>query len=603
MLETTYVIITKVLIESWEIMDIKEKIKLIPNKPGSYQYKNKDGVVIYVGKAKNLKKRVQSYFRGSHDLKTTRLVMNIHDIEYIVTESELDALLLELNLIKKYNPRYNILLTDDKTYPYIEITNETHPKIQVTRNIKNKKSILFGPYPNVSAARNTVGLLNKIFPLRKCEKLPKKECLYYHLGQCLAPCIKEIHQEEYKDIIKQVKSFLRGDINDTVKQLETYMLDASEKLEFERANEYKKLIENVKTTTNRQKINLNDMKDRDVIGYFYNEYLLSIEIFFIRNGKISARHQKLVEYYDEPHKAVENYLAQFYENQMIPKELFVQQEIRSEILEHFLHTKIIKPQIGDKRKLLDLAIINAEQALKEKTELVKREIDRTIKSTEQLGEYLNISTPYRIEAFDNSNLFGEDAVSSMVVFINGKPARKEYRKFKIKSMDNKASDYHTMKEVLYRRYYRVLLEDLPRPGLILVDGGLQQINAAKEILSELDMNIPIAGLVKDKKHSTNHLLTSNLEKIELDKTSNVFHLCTRIQDEAHRFAINYHKQVRSKGLFNSILDDIEGIGPKTKDKLLKHFKSVNLIKLSTLEELKELGLNDKQANNLLTKLK
>ncbi|AIO18731.1 UvrABC system protein C [Candidatus Izimaplasma bacterium HR1] len=584
-------------------MDLKEKIKSIPNLPGSYQYKNKDGIVIYVGKAKDLKKRISSYFTGSHDTKTSRLVMNITDIEYIVTNSELDALLLELNLIKKYNPRYNIMLTDDKTYPYIEITNEKHPKLIVTRNIKKKSRLLFGPYPNVQAARNTVKLLNKIYPLRKCEKLPKQECLYYHMGQCLAPCIKEVKEEEYKEIKNSIKQFLKGDISQTVKKLESYMHDASEKLEFERAHEYKKTIESIKTTTNNQKINLNDMKDRDIIGYYFNEYLLSIEIFFVRNGKISARHQKLFEYYDDPVLTVENYIAQFYQKEAIPKEIFVQKDLSTEILVSYLNTKIVKPLKGDKFKLLNLAILNAEQGLKEKTEIVRRELDRTINSVEQIGEILQIPAPYRIECFDNSNLFGEDAVSSMVVFINGKPARREYRKYKVKTMDNKASDYHTMKEVLYRRYYKVLMDDLDQPGLLLVDGGLQQINAAKETLQSLNVDIPIAGLVKNEKHNTSHLLTSSLEKVELDRTSNVFHLLTRIQDEAHRFAINYHKKVRSKGLFNSQLDNIEGIGEKTKDLLLKHYKSVNIIKLATLEELKELGLNHKQAINLIDKLK
>ncbi len=584
-------------------MYLKDKIKNIPNLPGSYQYKNKDGVVIYVGKAKDLKKRVSSYFTGSHDAKTARLVMNITDIEYIVTNSELDALLLELNLIKKYNPRYNIMLTDDKTYPYIEITNEKHPKLIVTRNLKKKSKALFGPYPNVQAARSTVKLLNKIYPLRKCEKLPKQECLYYHMGQCLAPCIKEVTEEDYKEIIASIKKFLKGDISETIKKLEGYMFQASENLEFERANEYKKTIDSVKTTTNKQKINLNDMKDRDIIGYFFNEYLLSIEIFFVRNGKISARHQKLFEYYDDPVTTVENYIAQFYQKEPIPKEIFVQKELSTDILASYLSTRIIKPLKGDKFKLLKLAIMNAEQGLKEKTEVVKRELDRTINSVEDLSTILNISPAYRIECFDNSNLFGEDAVSSMVVFINGKPARKEYRKYKVKTMDNKASDYHTMKEVLYRRYYKVLMEDLDPPGLLLVDGGLQQINAAKEILDSLDMDIPIAGLVKNDKHNTSHLLTSSLDKVELDRTSNVFHLLTRIQDEAHRFAINYHKQVRSKGLFNSQLDNIEGIGEKTKELLLKHYKSVNLIKLATLDELKSLGLNQKQASNLIKKLK
>ena len=584
-------------------MNYKEKIANIPDLPGSYQFKNKDGIVIYVGKAKNLKKRVSSYFTGSHDAKTSRLVMNIEDIEYIVTSSELDALLLELNLIKKYNPRYNIMLTDDKTYPYIEITHEKHPKLVVTRNIKKKSKLLFGPYPNVSAARSTAKLLNKIYPLRKCDKLPKQECLYYHMGQCLAPCINKVEESEYKDIITSIKKFLKGDINETIKKLETYMYQASENLEFERANEYKKTIESIKTTTNNQQINLNDMKDRDIIGYFYNEYLLSIEIFFVRNGKINARHQKLFEYYDDPIQTVENYIAQFYQKEPVPKEIFVQNDVSTEVLSTFLNTNIVKPQKGDKYKLLNLAILNAEQGLLEKTEQYKKDLDRTINSIETLGELLHISTPYTIECFDNSNLFGEDAVSSMVVFTNGKPDRKKYRKFKVKTLEQKASDYHTMKEVVYRRYYRVLMEGLPLPNLLLVDGGIQQINAAKEVLESLEMDLPIAGLVKDQKHNTNHLLTASLEEIPIDKTSNVFHLLTRIQDEAHRFAINYHKQVRSKGLFNSVLDNIEGIGTKTKDLLLKRYKSVNLMKFATIEELIELGLNQKQANNLINYLK
>lgn len=584
-------------------MDIKDKLKSIPDLPGSYQFKNKDGVIIYVGKAKSLKKRVSSYFTGSHDMKTARLVMHIADIEYIVTQSELDALLLELNLIKKYNPRYNIMLTDDKTYPYIEITNETHPKIVVTRNIKKKSKNLFGPYPNVTAARDTVKILNKIYPLRKCDKLPKQACLYYHMGQCLAPCINEVSQDQYTDIIGQIKKFLRGDISDTVKKLEGYMQDASDKLEFERALEYKNTIESIKTTTDRQKINLNDMKDRDVIGYFYNEYLLSIEIFFLRNGKISARHQKLFEYYDDPVGTVENYIAQFYSKEPIPKELFVQEDLNIDVLKGFLHTRILQPQRGDKAKLLKLAILNAEQGLKEKTELVKRDLERTVESIDTLGELLAISPPYRIEAFDNSNLFGADAVSSMVVFQNGKPSRKEYRKYKIKTLDGKASDYDTMKEVLYRRYYRVLMEDLERPGLLLVDGGKPQVSAARDVLDSLSLDIPIAGLVKDKKHNTNHLLQRDFTAIEIDKTSNVFHLLTRIQDEAHRFAVSYHKKVRAKGLFNSALDDIPGIGEKTKDKLLKTYKSVQLIKLASYEELLELGLTTTQAENLVEALK
>lgn len=580
----------------------RDQIKNLPNLPGSYQFKNKDGIIIYVGKAKDLKKRVTSYFTGSKDAKTSRLVMNIDEIEFIITHSELDALLLELNLIKKYNPRYNILLTDDKTYPYIEVTNELHPRLIVTRKINKKSKNFYGPYPNVKAARETVKLLNKIYPLRKCDRLPKQECLYFHMGQCLAPCIKEVKPEEYETIRQSIKTFLKGDSKEVRTFLETKMYDASEKLEFERANEYKQIIDHVKTTTNSQKINLNDMKDRDIVGYFYNEYLISIEVFFIRNGKISARHQEMFEYYDEPLKSIELYIAQFYEREHIPRELFVPHELDIDVLSQFLQTKIHQPQKGDKFKILQLAIINAKESLNQKTDIVKRELDRTIYSVEQLGEILNISTPYRIEAFDNSNLFGLDAVSSMVTFINGKPSKRDYRKFKIKTLDDKASDYHTMKEVLYRRYYKVLMEDLRRPDLILVDGGLQQINAAKEVLDSLDMKVPLAGLVKDSKHSTNFLMNEHLEKIEIDKTSNVFHLLTRIQDEAHRFAVTYHKQVRSKGVFNSILDEIEGIGKITKDKLLKKYKSANLIKLASFEELKQLGINQKTAQNIIEKL-
>ncbi|MBU1019992.1 MAG: excinuclease ABC subunit UvrC, partial [Firmicutes bacterium] len=516
---------------------LREKINTVPELPGSYQFLNKDGVVIYVGKAKNLKKRLLSYFTGAHDAKTSRLVMNIDDFEYIITHSELDALLLELNLIKKFNPRYNIMLVDDKTYPYIEITSEKHPKLIVTRNVSKKSRMLFGPYPNVSAARETVKLLNKVYPLRKCDRLPKQECLYYHMGQCIAPCIHDITKEDYVDIIKSIKDFLKGDSKEVITNLENKMLIASDKLEFEKALEYKKTIDDIKTTTNKQKINLNDLKDRDIIGYFYNDYLISIEIFFVRNGKISARHQALFEYYNDPLRTVEDFIAQFYETTIVPKEIFVPKELDTDILEEFLDTTFIKPLIGDKHKLLELANINAKEALIQKTELVKREMDRTVNSVEKLGELLQIPAPYVIEAFDNSNLFGTDAVSSMIVFVNGKPSKKDYRKYKIKTLDDHASDYHTMKEVMYRRYYKVMLEDLRVPDLIIVDGGIQQINAAKEIINSLELKIPIAGLVKDAKHSTNHLLDQDLNQIDIDKRSDVFHLITRIQDEAHRFAV------------------------------------------------------------------
>ncbi|MEC9484594.1 MAG: excinuclease ABC subunit UvrC [Candidatus Izemoplasma sp.] len=583
-------------------MTLKEKIALIPNKPGSYQFKNADGKIIYVGKAKDLKKRVASYFTGSHDAKTARLVMNIADISYIMTKSELDALLLELNLIKKYNPRYNIMLTDDKTYPYIEITNEMHPKLIITRNVKKQSGRLFGPYPNVKAARETVRILNKIYPLRKCDTLPKQECLYYHIGQCLAPCINPIKKADYKPIIDDIRRFLKGDTKAVIKTLETQMYQASEALEFERANEYKKTIEDIKTTTEKQRINLNDMKDRDVIGYYDDDHLLSIEIFFIRNGKITARHQKLVEIYTDPITSLIDYLSQFYDREAIPKEVFIPESLDDASLQEFLNTKIHIPKRGPKAKLLQLAIDNAKQALLEKRTVIKREYERTIGAIERIGEKLHIPTPHHIEAFDNSNLFGSNAVSSLVVFKDGKPSKNDYRKFKIKKAQTD-SDFAMMKEILYRRYYRVLMNDLPKPDLILVDGGKPQLTAAKSILSDFNLDIPLAGLVKDKSHSTNHLLTENFESVPLKTTSDAFHLLTRIQDEAHRFAVNYHKNVRSKGIFNSVLDDIPGIGKKTKEKLLKKYKTIHKMKLVSLEELKALGLTEPQAQNLIYALK
>jgi excinuclease ABC subunit C len=494
------------------------------------------------------------------------------------------------------------MLTDDKTYPYIEITTERHPKLIVTRNISKKSKHLFGPYPNVKAARETVKLLNKLYPLRKCPTLPKEACLYYYMGQCLAPCINTVTQEEYEEIISSIKKFLKGDIKDVVQTLNEKMLEASEALEFERALEYKNTIEDIETTTNNQKINLNDMKDRDVVGYTYNDLVCAIEIFFIRNGKISARHQHVFEYYGNPLHSIEDYLAQFYQKEVVPKELFVPLELEVETLASFLDTKIFSPQRGDKKKLLDLAILNAKQGLEEKSNVLRRELDRTVHSVETLGKLLDIPSPYRIEAFDNSNLFLEASVSAMVVYINGKPAKKEYRKYKIKDPSS-TSDFAMMKEVLYRRYQRVLLEDLAIPDLLLVDGGKAQITAAKEILSSLDLAIPIVGLVKDDTHSTSKLMTSEYQEIEMDKTSDVFHLLTRIQDEAHRFAITFHKSVRSKGVFHSILDEIKGIGKVTKDKLLKKYKSVDYIKLASLQDLKDLGLNQDTAKRLIKKLK
>ncbi len=582
---------------------LKEKVKLLPNLPGSYQFIDENGKVLYIGKAKNLKKRVSSYFTGSHDAKTTHLLMEINDFEYIVTDSELDALLLELNLIKKYNPRYNIMLTDDKTYPYIEITDDRHPKLIITRTKKSANINRFGPYPNVKAARETVQILNKIYPLRKCMTLPKETCLYYHIGQCLAPCIKDVPKGKYNEIKREIRQFLKGDIKQTINYLEKSMNLASEKLEFEKANEYKKLIEAVKTTTKRQKININDDISRDIIGYYTVENFCAIEIFFVRNGQINTRYHKVFEIHDDLVASLENFIAFFYQKHPLPKELLLPESIKKTILPEILTTKILYPQKGIKKDLINLTTLNAEKYLHEKLDLFKKEQEKTIKAVEKLGELLNIKTPFIIEAFDNSNIFGEHAVSAMVVFTNGKPNKQKYRKYKIKYTQKTNSDIDMMKEVLYRRYYRVLMEGLEKPDLIILDGSLQQLNAAKEVLSSLNLSIPCASIVKDKKHQTSYLLSQTNEKIYLKTTNNVFQLLTKIQDEMHRFAITYHKNIRSKSLFNSKLDKIPYIGERTKKLLLMHFKNTKAIQNASINQLKELGLNQNQIDNLLTALK
>ena len=578
---------------------IKEKLSLVPNKPGCYLMKNKDGVIIYVGKAKKLKNRLSSYFRGTHTGKTAKLVSEIADFEYVIVGSETESLILEINLIKKYDPKYNILLRDDKSYPYIELTDEEVPRLQVVRNLNRKKNQnhLYGPYPNVTAAKETVNLLNRMYPLRKCSTYNKKPCLYYHINQCLGYCTNKVNLKQIEEMKKDIIKFLKGDHTLITKKITEEMQLESQNMNYEKAKELKDLLDYINITLERQKVEIGDLIDRDIFGYYLDKGYLSMQVFFIRGGKILERHSKIYPIIDELEEEVTRYIANFYSKDvLIPKEILVPDIVDTNILEEYLSTKVKAPIKGIKYKLIEMANKNAENAWHEKFELIKKDEEKTSGANEELKQILNLEKLDRIEIFDNSNLFGSFNVSGMVVFVDGKPSKNDYRKFKI-SID-KNDDYGTMKEVIYRRYFRVLKDNLNKPDLIIVDGGIGQINSAREIIDSLNLNIPVIGLKKDNKHTTNALLANiPIEEIEIDKKSNLFYYLERMQDEVHNFTINYHKQIRSKGQISSILDNIEGIGEKRKKELLKKYRSINKIKEAPLEELTGI-LTEKVAVNL-----
>lgn len=580
---------------------IREKLKLLTTKPGCYLMKNENDIIIYVGKAKNLKRRVSSYFNKKHIGKTKALVDNIKDFEYIVTESEVESLLLEINLIKKYSPKYNILLKDNKSYPYIEITNDKYPRLIISRprKIKGHKGKLFGPYPNANAARKTVQLLNRIYPFRKCHKVDKKVCLYYHIGECLGYCEKKVSQDELNKMIKEVTSFLKGNFDEVKLKLKKLMNEASDNLNFERAIEYKEMLEYIDKVLEKQKISLNDNVTRDVINYYVKNDYVSFQVLHLRNGRINMRDGEVFPLIDDLDDTLSYYVTSFYDKNEVPKEILVGSKFDTKLLEKVLNTKILVPQRGIKKKLVDMAYDNAKIVLDEKFELILRDDKRTFGANEELGKIIKIPSLKRIETFDNAHLFGTFSVSGMVVFENGKPLKKDYRKYKINS--GSKDDYHMMQEVIYRRYYRVLSEHLQKPDLILVDGGIIQVNAAKEVLDSLYLDIPVLGLKKNDKHTTTALISQDKE-YEIDKTKDVFHLLTRIQDEVHRYTINYHKDIRSKGGLSSILDNVPGIGEKRKKELLRKYKTITKLKSLTKEEL-EKDLPNSVANELYNFLK
>lgn len=637
--------------------NIRNKLALLPDLPGCYLMKNGEGTIIYVGKAKVLKNRVRSYFTGSHDGKTQRLVSEIRDFEYIVTGSNMEALILECNLIKTHQPRYNVLLKDDKTYPYLKITNEAHPRLEVTRRVLKDKAKYFGPYPNGYAAHQTKKLLDRMYPLRKCGVMPKEVCLYYHMGQCMAPCVKEVPQSAYEEITREISSFLSGGHEEVKKELQRKMQEAAEELYFERAKELRDQIMHIDAIMEKQKITTADTKDRDVFGFAVDKGWMCVQILYMRQGKMVQRNASVFPYYGEAYSDFMSFVAQYYsDNPALPQEILLpgpsvddmheavksaapsaeadmdetesqeDEVVAAEVsekaedylgegagtldaaggaaaLQEWIGVKVHVPQRGLKRQMVGMASQNAKVSLDEKFRLIERDEERTSIAAANLGEVIGIDTLHRIEAFDNSNIQGTNPVSAMVVFTDGKPDKKEYRKYKVRSVQG-PDDYETMREVIRRRYERVLKENLPMPDLIVVDGGKGQISAAVDVLeNELGLFIPVCGLVKDAKHKTAQLMVGDPpEPVSLPRDSQEFYLLQRIQDEVHRFAISFHREQRGKSMVTSKLDAIPGIGEKRRKMLLKHFGSIKKIKEASIDDFRPLSIGDKLAKEILKAL-
>ncbi|HTG68361.1 MAG TPA: excinuclease ABC subunit UvrC [Candidatus Udaeobacter sp.] len=605
---------------------IRNKLALLPDQSGCYLMKNSEGVIIYVGKAKVLKNRVRSYFNGSHNGKTQRLVSEIRDFEFIVTSSNMEALILECNLIKQYHPRYNVLLKDDKTFPYIKITNEKHPKLEVTRRIIKDKGKYFGPYPNAFAAQQTKKLLDRLYPLRKCKTLPDKVCLYYHLGQCIAPCEFDVQQTEYDRMIQEISRFLNGGQDVVKNELQRKMEEAAGKLEFERAKELRDQLIAIDAVMEKQKITMSDALDRDIFGFAVDKGWMCVQILYMRQGKLIERHGTTFPYYGEAYDDFMTFVTQYYsDNPALPKQILLplppeqeQEETQEEAadetaasradevmasLHNWLKVKVLMPQRGRKSEVVTMAADNAKVMLDEKFRLIERDEERSVKASESLAGWLGLEEVRRIEAFDNSNIQGTNPVSAMVVFTDGKPDRKEYRKYKVKTVQG-PDDYETMREVIRRRYERVLKEELAAPDLIVVDGGKGQISAALDVLeNELGLFIPVCGLVKDAKHKTAQLMTGDpAEIVPLPRDSQEFYLLQRIQDEVHRFAITFHREQRGKSMVESKLDSIPGIGEKRRKLLLKHFGSIKKIKEASVEDFRPLSIGDKLASQIIAAL-
>lgn len=589
--------------------NIQHKLSVLPDLPGCYLMKNETHEIIYVGKAKNLKNRVRSYFKQAHNGKTQLLVQDIRDFETIVTNTNKESLLLEVTLIKKYQPKYNIKLKDSKAYPYLKITNERHPQLIITNDVLHDGGLYFGPYPDITAATQTQQLLQKSFPLRRCGKNEKRACFYYHLDQCIGCCDHEVPEETYAIQIKKIQSFLNGNVK-TIKQALLHKMSvASDNLEFEKAIDYRNQIHYIETTVEKQNILSKDFSNSDLFGFYIEDNLLSIQVFLLRQSSIIKREASIFTFYDDPLDAVVSYILQFYadDNHILPKEIIVPNTLDTQLLNETLGITVTAPQKNKKKSMLDLAIKNSQIALHEKLRLEQLQNDKSTPVCETLAKLLNIQSANTIEIFDHSNTQGTNPVSALVVFENGKPNKKHYRKFKIKTVVG-SNEFATTQEVIRRRYLRLLQENKPLPDLIVMDGGAIQVNAAKSVLmDELGLNIPVAGLQKNDKHMTDSLLFGEpLSEIIVDKKSDLFKFLNRMQDEVHRFAITFHRQLRSKETLSSKLDDIAGVGAKTKQKILIHFRSLEDMKKYTKEELttelKQLNIPLQTINNILNDL-
>ena len=584
---------------------IEAKLKLLPDLPGCYLMKDAADQILYVGKAKNLKNRVRSYFRGAHDTKTTKLVSEIDHFETIITNSNKEALLLEINLIQQYKPPYNIRLKEGTMYPYLKITKERHPQLIITSNVTKDGGLYFGPFPNVGAATQTQQLLHRVYPLRRCGKNEKRACFYYHLGQCIGPCDHEVTKDMYQQQIQKIKQFFNGDIQPIMTQLKDKMQAAAERLDFEQAADYRDQLQYIETTIERQIIMSQDYDNTDVFAYDFQRGWISIQVFMLRQGSILKREAAIYPAYTDPDEELTTFIARFYqeENHLLPKAILVPEDVDKDLLSQVISVPISTPQRGKKKSMLDLCAKNSQLALNERLNLLDIQAQQTRGVSEDLAVALGIPLAYHIEAFDHSNISGTGLVSGMVVYKEGKPDRKSYRKFKIKE-SNQTNEFAHTQEVIRRRYSRLLREEQPLPNLILMDGGKVQVRAARQVIEEeLGLSIPVAGMVKDDKHRTASLMNGYSEEVvELDRQSPVFHYIQRIQEEVHRYAISYHRQVRSKQQFASKLDAIPGVGKVTRTKLLKHFKSLKAMKESSIEDYAKLGVRAELAERIIAYL-
>lgn len=579
---------------------IENKLKLLPDQPGCYLMKDVNAKIIYVGKAKNLKNRVRSYFKSSHEGKTAKLVSEIHDFETIVTSTDKEAFLLEITLIQKHKPYYNIKLKRGTGYPYIKITNERDPQLMIVSKVLNDGGYYFGPYPNVYAAQETVQLLQKVYPLRRCPGNQKRPCLYYHMEQCLGACFKEVPVEAYERNIRKIKSFLNGNVSQIKRELTAKMNDAAAKLEFERAAEIRDQIRYVEMTVEKQKIISNDNTPRDLFNFFMDKGWLSIQVFFIRQARLIKREKRLFPCVDLPEEELASFILQFYnqKNRILPKEILVPPGIDKKVLNEILGVSVKTPKRGQKRDLLEMAHKNAQLVLEEKFRLLELDDRKTVGAMNEITDALGLPNGHRVEAFDHSHLQGTDIVSAMVCFVDGRPEKNLYRKYKLKNTDH-ADEAASTREVIYRRYSRLLKEHENLPDLILMDGAKIQIDACIDVLqNQLGLNIPVAGMVKNEHHKTADLMTETGEKIGLNPKSEGFYLLQRIQDEVHRFAIAFHRQVHSKNSLSSRLERIKGVGPKTRTKLLRNFGSLKRLSEASVEELIGLGIPQKTAQTI-----